>query len=62
MPEAIRQAHRIKGAVALVGTRDVRTAAADAEAAGRAGDRATLASAQHTPAGALDLLAVRVER
>lgn len=62
LPEAIRQAHRIKGAAALVGAREVRAAAADTEAAGRAGDRATLANAQQTLSRALDLLAVWVER
>lgn len=62
LPEAIRQAHRIKGAAALVGARDVRTAAADAEAAGRAGNHATLQNAQRALSETLNLLAVWVER
>jgi CheY-like chemotaxis protein/HPt (histidine-containing phosphotransfer) domain-containing protein len=61
-PEAIRQAHRIKGAAALVGARDVHTAAAAAEAAGRAGGGAAFDAATDSLSAALDLLAVWVER
>jgi CheY-like chemotaxis protein/HPt (histidine-containing phosphotransfer) domain-containing protein len=62
LPEAIRQAHRIKGAAALVGARDVLTAATAAEAAGRAGGGVALDTATDALAAALDLLAVWVER
>jgi signal transduction histidine kinase/CheY-like chemotaxis protein/HPt (histidine-containing phosphotransfer) domain-containing protein len=61
-PEAIRQAHRIKGAAALVGARDVQAAAAAAESAGRGGDLVALGDATKALSGALDLLAVWVER
>ena len=61
-PEAIRQAHRIKGAAALVGARDVQAAAAAAESAGRSGDIPALEAATSALSGALDLLAVWVER
>ena len=62
LAEAIRQAHRIKGAAALVGARDVHAAAAAAESAGRAGGGAPLAAATDSLSAALDLLAVWVER
>jgi CheY-like chemotaxis protein/HPt (histidine-containing phosphotransfer) domain-containing protein len=62
LPEAIRQAHRIKGAAALVGARDVRAAATTAEAAGRAGGGAALDIATDSLGAAIDLLAVWVER
>jgi signal transduction histidine kinase/CheY-like chemotaxis protein/HPt (histidine-containing phosphotransfer) domain-containing protein len=62
LPEAIRQAHRIKGAAALVGARDVLAAATAAEAAGRAGGGVALDTATDALATALDLLAVWVER
>jgi signal transduction histidine kinase/CheY-like chemotaxis protein/HPt (histidine-containing phosphotransfer) domain-containing protein len=62
LPEAIRQAHRIKGAAALVGARDVLAAATAAEAAGRAGGGVVLDTATDALAAALDLLAVWVER
>jgi signal transduction histidine kinase len=62
LPEAIRQAHRIKGAAALVGARDVRAAAATAEAAGRAGGGVALDIATDSLGAAIDLLAVWVER
>ena len=60
--EAIRQAHRIKGAAALVGARDVHAAAAAAEAAGRAGGGVAFDTATDSLSAALDLLAVWVER
>ncbi|MDE2497951.1 MAG: response regulator, partial [Xanthomonadaceae bacterium] len=62
LPEAIRQAHRIKGAAALVGARDVHTMAAAAEAAGRAGGGVAFDTATDSLSAALDLLAVWVER
>ncbi|HVU81876.1 MAG TPA: ATP-binding protein [Rhodanobacteraceae bacterium] len=62
LPEAIRQAHRIKGAAALVGARDVHAAAAAAEAAGRAGGGVALDTATDSLGAAIDLLAVWVER
>jgi HPt (histidine-containing phosphotransfer) domain-containing protein len=62
VPEAIRQAHRIKGAAALVGARDVHAAATAAEAAGRAGGGVALDTATDALSAALDLLAVWVER
>jgi HPt (histidine-containing phosphotransfer) domain-containing protein len=62
LAEATRQAHRIKGAAALVGARDVQRAAADAEAAGRANDADSLESAARALGGAVDVLAVWVER
>jgi len=62
LPEAVRQAHRIKGAAALVGARDVHTAAAAAEAAGRAGGGPAFDTATDSLSVALDLLAVWVER
>ena len=62
LPEAIRQAHRIKGAAGLVGARDVQAAAAAAETAGRAGGGVALDTAADSVSGALALLAVWVER
>src|SRR6185312_6617307 len=62
LPEAIRQAHRIKGAAALVGAHDVHAAAAAAEAAGRAGGGVALDTATDSLGAAIDLLAVWVER
>jgi len=62
LPEAVRQAHRIKGAAALVGARDVHTAAAAAEATGRAGGGPAFDTATDSLSVALDLLAVWVER
>ncbi|HKV65054.1 MAG TPA: ATP-binding protein [Rhodanobacteraceae bacterium] len=62
LPEAIRQAHRIKGAAALVGARDVHAAAAAAEAAGRAGGGVAFDTAADSLSAAIDLLAVWVER
>ncbi|HEX7349145.1 MAG TPA: ATP-binding protein [Rhodanobacteraceae bacterium] len=62
LPEAIRNAHRIKGAAALVGARDVHQAAADSEAAGRANDAAAMQQAANTLTSAVELLGVWVER
>ncbi|WHZ19401.1 MAG: hypothetical protein OJF55_001550 [Rhodanobacteraceae bacterium] len=62
LPEAIRQAHRVKGAAALVGARGVYACAVAAETAGRAGDATALDDATRNLSGALDLLAVWVER
>ncbi|HEX7370973.1 MAG TPA: ATP-binding protein [Rhodanobacteraceae bacterium] len=62
VPEAIRQAHRIKGASALVGAYNMQAAAAAAEAAGRAGDAPAMENATSALSVALDLLAVWVER
>ncbi|HJR12501.1 MAG TPA: ATP-binding protein [Rhodanobacteraceae bacterium] len=62
LPEAIRQAHRIKGAAALVGARDVQQAAADAEAAGRANDASAFERASRMLDQAIDVLALWVER
>jgi len=61
LPEAIRQAHRIKGAAALVGARDVQQAAADAEAAGRADNASAFERASRTLDQAIDVLALWVE-
>lgn len=60
-PEAIRQAHRIKGAAALVGALGVQQASADAESAGRAGDAGAFERASRKLAEAIDVLAVWVE-
>jgi HPt (histidine-containing phosphotransfer) domain-containing protein len=62
LPEATRQAHRIKGAAALVGARDVQQAAAEAEAAGRANDTGNMEKASRTLDRAIDVLALWVER
>jgi signal transduction histidine kinase/CheY-like chemotaxis protein/HPt (histidine-containing phosphotransfer) domain-containing protein len=62
LPETTRQAHRIKGAAALVGARDVQHAAAEVEAAGRANDADEIERASRTLGQAVDVLAVWVER
>jgi HPt (histidine-containing phosphotransfer) domain-containing protein len=61
IPEAIRQAHRIKGAAALVGARDVQRAAGETEAAGRANDAAALERTARALDQAVDVLALWVE-
>jgi signal transduction histidine kinase/CheY-like chemotaxis protein/HPt (histidine-containing phosphotransfer) domain-containing protein len=61
LPEAVRQAHRIKGAAALVGAHDVRLAATEAEDAGRGGDLDAMRRCTAPLAAALDILAVWVE-
>lgn len=61
LPEATRQAHRMKGAAALVGARDVRAAAAAAEEAGRAAAGDALHAHARTLASALETLALWVE-
>jgi signal transduction histidine kinase/DNA-binding NarL/FixJ family response regulator/HPt (histidine-containing phosphotransfer) domain-containing protein len=61
LSEATRQAHRIKGASALVGARDVQRAAAEMESAGRSGDLAVFERASRTLDGAVDVLALWVE-
>jgi signal transduction histidine kinase/DNA-binding NarL/FixJ family response regulator/HPt (histidine-containing phosphotransfer) domain-containing protein len=62
VPEATRQAHRIKGAAALVGARDVQQAAAEVEAAGRADDAEGTEKASRALGQAIDVLAAWVER
>lgn len=62
LPEAIRQAHRIKGAAALVGARDVQQAAAKVEAAGRAEDAEGTETASRALGQAIDVLAAWLER
>jgi signal transduction histidine kinase/DNA-binding NarL/FixJ family response regulator/HPt (histidine-containing phosphotransfer) domain-containing protein len=62
VPEATRQAHRIKGAAALVGARDVQQAAAEVEAAGRADDAEGAEKASRALGQAIDVLAAWVER
>jgi signal transduction histidine kinase/DNA-binding NarL/FixJ family response regulator/HPt (histidine-containing phosphotransfer) domain-containing protein len=62
LPEATRQAHRIKGAAALVGARDVQQAAAEVEAAGRADDAEGTEKASRALCQAIDVLAAWVER
>jgi signal transduction histidine kinase/DNA-binding NarL/FixJ family response regulator/HPt (histidine-containing phosphotransfer) domain-containing protein len=62
LPEATRQAHRIKGAAALMGARDVQQAAAEAEVAGRANDADDMEKASRTLDRAIDVLALWVER
>jgi signal transduction histidine kinase/CheY-like chemotaxis protein len=61
LAEATRQAHRIKGTAALVGARDVQSAAALAEAAGRHRDTGACELAARALSDAVDLLAVWVE-
>jgi signal transduction histidine kinase/HPt (histidine-containing phosphotransfer) domain-containing protein/ActR/RegA family two-component response regulator len=61
LPEATRHAHRIKGSAGLVGAQDVRTAAAEAEQAGRNSDAAALADKLHSLKAAVDILAVWTE-
>ena len=62
LPEATRQAHRIKGAAALMGARHVQQAAAAAEVAGRANDADDMEKASRTLDRAIDVLALWVER
>ncbi len=62
LPEATRQAHRIKGAAALVGARDVQQAAAKVEAAGRAEDAEGTETASRALGQAIDVLAAWLER
>ncbi|MGH8145149.1 MAG: ATP-binding protein, partial [Rhodanobacteraceae bacterium] len=59
--EAIREAHRIKGAAALVGARDVHLAATNTEQAGRAGGLDFTRDNADALAKALEILAVWVE-
>jgi signal transduction histidine kinase/CheY-like chemotaxis protein len=59
--EAIREAHRIKGAAALVGAHDVHLAAANAEDTGRGGDLGAMRESAGPLAAALDILALWVQ-
>ncbi|MGN6789186.1 MAG: ATP-binding protein [Rhodanobacteraceae bacterium] len=61
LPEAIRQAHRIKGAAALVGARDVQHAALEVESAGRANNAHGFEQASRALDHAIDVLAIWVE-
>ena len=61
LPEATRQAHRMKGAAALVGASDVRAAAADAEDAGRTEASDALRAHGRALASSLQTLALWVE-
>ncbi|ODU91851.1 MAG: hypothetical protein BGP23_02265 [Lysobacterales bacterium 66-474] len=62
LPEATRHAHRIRGAAALVGAREVQAAAAEAEAAGRNRDVDAFERMSRPLAESIDVLAVWVER
>lgn len=61
LPEATRQAHRIKGAAALVGALEIQASAAAAESAGRGGDATTLENASRALGAAIDVLAAWIE-
>ncbi len=61
LPTAMRAAHRIKGAAALIGAVGVRAAAVDAEGAARRGDAPALRDHARTLAEALEVLAVWIE-
>ncbi len=61
LTEAVRAAHRIKGAAGLVGAHEVHHAAADAERVGREGDPHSMRMHADTLTAALDLLATWVE-
>lgn len=56
LPQATREAHRIKGAAALIGARDVHLSAANMEHNGRAGDLAAVQAETDSLATALDAL------
>jgi signal transduction histidine kinase/CheY-like chemotaxis protein/HPt (histidine-containing phosphotransfer) domain-containing protein len=59
--DAAREAHRMKGAAALVGARDVRAAAGAVESAGRAGDLESARIAERELASSLDTLALWID-
>lgn len=61
LPEAVREAHRIKGAAALVGAHDVCLTAGAAEDTGRGGDLAAMRRCEAPLESALEILAVWVE-
>ncbi|MGN6729145.1 MAG: ATP-binding protein [Rhodanobacteraceae bacterium] len=61
LADATREAHRMKGAAALVGARDVRAAADAVEAAGRARDLESARTAERRLASSLDTLALWID-
>ncbi len=61
LADAAREAHRMKGAAALVGARDVRAAADAVEGAGRARDLESARNAERQLASSLDTLALWID-
>ena len=61
LADAAREAHRVKGAAALVGARDVRTAADAVENSARAGDLEPVRGAERQLASSLDTLALWID-
>src|SRR5690348_7250083 len=61
LADAAREAHRMKGAAALVGARDVRVAADAVEGAGRARDLESARNAERRLASSLDTLALWID-
>jgi CheY-like chemotaxis protein/HPt (histidine-containing phosphotransfer) domain-containing protein len=61
LADAAREAHRVKGAAALVGARDVRTAADAVESAARGQDPASARASERQLATTLDTLALWID-
>ena len=61
LADAAREAHRMKGAAALVGARDVRVAADAVEGAGRARDLESARNAERRLASSLDTLGLWID-
>jgi HPt (histidine-containing phosphotransfer) domain-containing protein len=61
LADAAREAHRMKGAAALVGARDVRAAADAAESAARARDMESARASERQLATTLDTLALWID-